>query len=522
MDSTDFGYFYGYAWRVLQGQVPYRDFAYIKPAFPLYWHAFWMTLTPDNWEILAGKIGFFCSLLASSWFGALYLARLFDLRKITPTPLLATCAFVFAAHSFPAMPWHTPDGVLFCSAALWLSLNAPCFAGICAALGVLCKQSFFFVPFAVLLFMAFYWRKPAPLIKFAGACAGVIIFFALYLLWRGAWNDFIAMTTGQLDIREALDAGVLIYLRQNWLLPALALAPALLFRLRKKRPPLALTPCYCYLAIITVFYIYQVYAQKTWIGFGASWPTLFALLGGVCVLAPAFFLAPYLKIETARPRLLASTALLAALVVAWSTAISGGYKIPVFFAAPLLFAFFNPRFRENSGSAALAWTTLLCGLLMFLAGRQYPYVFPARPLAAADLIYDAGEIYPKARGVKVDKEMLEKLRELKYLRQKYGNRYKTLPGFTLSYYLNDDTPVYKSDWLIDWEINGKVDEFYRELLDKKLYVFMEKDQADAKKADAYERAGYGTPQLVRKNWKLVEETPRFLVYEAPKSPSAPN
>ena len=39
MDTTDFGYFYGFSWRILEGQFPYRDFFYIKPSLPLFWHA---------------------------------------------------------------------------------------------------------------------------------------------------------------------------------------------------------------------------------------------------------------------------------------------------------------------------------------------------------------------------------------------------------------------------------------------------------------------------------------------------
>ncbi len=75
--------------------------------------------------------------------------------------------------------------------------------------------------------------------------------------------------------------------------------------------------------------------------------------------------------------------------------------------------------------------------------------------------------------------------------------------------------VLGSDWLIDWEINGQVDRVYQELLDKNLTVFMERDQLDTQKADAYDRAGYGVPQRVRKNWKIVDETPHFVVFQRP-------
>lgn len=518
MDTTDFGYFYGYAWRILEGQIPYRDFAYIKPAFPLYWHAFWLWLTPQNLQVLAGKAGFLATLLASSWLSALYLNKIFNFKKLAlPLPLLATAGFVFSIHSFPHMPWHTADGVFFCALALCLSaFGHPFFAGLFAACAMLCKQSFLLVPFAIILFIWFYSSRKKACIYFLAAWLGFILVAWCFLYFNGAWEQFRRMTTGQLDFREALDAGLLIYLRQNWLLPALAVIPWLCARFFGKRLPDWLMPAYCYLAILSVWYIYNVYTQKTWIGFGASWPTLFMLLGGLCILLPRQILLPYARQDGSAFTLLGiSCAFGAMLLASWSVAISGGYKIPAMMATPLLFSFFLIHARMGKNILPLAWATIACGLLIFGSGYQYPYVFPARSLERSSLNMDAGEVYPVASGVKVDREMFEKLRELKQLREKYGPMYKTLPGFPFSYYLNGDKPVYGSDWLIDWEINGDIDRMYQELLDKNLTVFMERDQMDTAKADNYDRAGYSVPQRVRKLWRVVEETPHFVVFQPP-------
>lgn len=513
MDTTDFGYFYAYAWRILQGQMPYNDFFYIKPAFPLYWHAFWLWLTPQNCQILAGKAGFCLSILAAAWLGTLYLSRLFDFAKLgISVPLLATCAFVFGIHSFPHMPWHTADGVLFCAGALYAAVSGwPLLAGMLAAAAALCKQSFALLPLAILLYLFVSRHKWLP---FAIAFACGIALWIAWLLCNGAWTSFREMTTGQLDIREALDAGILIYLRQNWLIPLAALLPFCIARMARKPLPQYLAPAYCYLLCLAAWYIYNVHTQKTWIGFGASWPTLFMLLGGAAMLFPGVFLMPYAR-QDAGTRFSASLGLGAVLVASWSVAISGGYKIPAFFSAPLIFAFFLWQRQFFGPVRNLAWTTLATGIIMFGIGYQYPYVFPARPLERTQFIYDAGEVYPQASGVKVDADMLARLKELKALRARYGANYKTLPGFSFAYYLNGDKPVVASDWLIDWEINGQIDNLYQELLDKNVTVFMERDQLDATQADAYARAGYGVPQRVRKNWRIVEETPHFVVFQRP-------
>ena len=518
MDTTDFGYFYGYAWRILEGQMPYRDFSYIKPALPLYWHAFWLWLTPENLGVLAGKAGFLATMLVASWCAAAYLGRIFSLTKLDlPLPLLATCGFVWGVHSFPHMPWHTADGVLFAGGALLAGVSGwPLAAGLLAACSMLCKQSFLLLPPAIVALVwveRTSWREALRcLLGWLGALTAAWLF----LRSAGAWEAFSRMTTGQLDIREALDAGIFIYLRQNWLLPLLAVAPWLVARLMGKRLPAWLFPAYAYLALLTAWYVREVITKQGWIGYGTSWPTLFVLLGCLCALFPTAFLVRWLRdADAPSPRLRACVGLGAGLVAAWSVAISGGYKIPAFFATPLLFSLFVVHARLGGRVRPLAWAALAAGLIMFGAGYQYPYVFPERPMPRASLTHDAGSVYPRASGVMVDADMLARLAELRELRAKYGPQYKTLPGFSLAYYLNGDAPVYGSDWLIDWEINGEVDRLYNELLDKGLTVFMERDQMDAERADAYDRACYGVPQRVRHNWRVVEETPHFVVFQPP-------
>ncbi|MCL2123763.1 MAG: hypothetical protein FWH34_06690, partial [Desulfovibrionaceae bacterium] len=236
MDTTDFGFFYGYPWRLLQGQVPYRDFYFITPPAALYWHAFWLSITPDEIAVLAGKLGFLAELAAAAWMGALYLARIFDCERMgLPLPLLAALGFVWGVHSFPPMPWHTVDGVFFGSASLLAGISGwPVLAGICAGASMLTKQSYFFVPFATaIMVFSCRSRKREALFCLIGTTLALSMHYAV-LRHFGAWEAFHAQTTGQLDVNEALKAGIFIYIAQNRLLPGLAFAPYAVWRL----PPL--------------------------------------------------------------------------------------------------------------------------------------------------------------------------------------------------------------------------------------------------------------------------------------------
>ncbi|MDR2696335.1 MAG: hypothetical protein LBC79_08170 [Deltaproteobacteria bacterium] len=542
MDSTDFGFFYGYPWRLLQGQAPYRDFYFITPPAALYWHAFWLSVTPDGIAVLAGKLGFLAELAAAAWMGTCYLARVFDCERMElPLPLLASLGFVWSVHCFPPMPWHTVDGVLFGSAALLAGISGwPVLAGICAGACMLTKQSYLLVPFAVAL-MVFCCRarKRESLFCLLGAMLALSAHYAV-LRYLGAWEAFRVQTTGQLDIHEALKAGILIYITQNWLLPALAVAPyaiwraPLLFsrffparaassffqRLQERPVPHILQPVPLYFLILAGVYIRTVLEVKGWIGFGDSWPTLLMVVGGLCVLFPAAFFRERLKTNaqglSPPSPVRAAVALGAALTLSWSAGISGGYKIPAFGALPLVFCAILAHVRLGGRAHAAAWLMLVCGLVMFRVGYEYPYVFPVRPMPRASLVHDAGQVYPKARGVYVDEEMFAKLRELRTLRERYGANYKTLPAFPLAYFLNDDVPAYPAEWVMDWWIGGRVEENYQALVDHDIVVFMERDQMDVESPDAYASRRYSVPIRVSREWRRVDETERFIVLKRPE------
>ena len=583
IDTTDFGFFYGHPWRILQGEVPFRDFYYTKPPFSLYWHALWLWLTPDRVSVLGGKAGFLVAMLGTAWLGALFLRRAFDFTKLgLPLPLLATAAFVFGVHTFPAMPWHTSDGALFGSAALYAAISGAfqglprkagpggrcgdfCLglvAGLLAACAVLVKQSFLFMPPATLLVaLAFHSRLRAFGVAL-GTAGGMGAFFAL-MRGYGAWEAFRSQTASGFSLGEALDAGVFIYTGQNLWLPclaALAFPLGLLLHRRSgvtwgassPRPKgraanlLALVqPVPLYFLLLAVWYVHAALTGPEWIGFGTSWPMLLIVIGGVLTLLPRFFLAPFAatlspvsaasRLETALRGIAPSVALGAALTLSWSTGISGGYKAPAFFAAPQLLAavllhlFLWKKMtgkeaeavgsavqRGNSPSAApLVWLMLVCGLVMFRAGYERPYVFPIRDMPRSSLTQDAGSVFPRLGGVLTDAESMDILRELKALRAKYGPNYKTLPAFPLAYLLTDDKPALSAEWLQDWEINREVDKVYQELVDKDIVVFFERSQLDTLFPDGHERTRYSVPERVRKQWRQVDETRHFVVFRRP-------
>jgi hypothetical protein len=142
------GYLRALAERVLHGDVPYRDFAYIRPPLPVLIQAAVARLVPGY------------GIAAERWFFAVEVGLVLTvvfllLRRLAPAPLpravAATGAAVVAfTAGFAPKPWHTVDGVLFSAlAALALAAaverRAPALAaagGLAAAAAALCKQGF--------------------------------------------------------------------------------------------------------------------------------------------------------------------------------------------------------------------------------------------------------------------------------------------------------------------------------------------------------------------------------------------
>ncbi|NHZ47794.1 hypothetical protein FVW27_14400, partial [Desulfovibrio sp. XJ01] len=396
----------------------------------------------------------------------------------------------------------------------------------------------------------------------AMAALGAAISFAVFaglLHAAGAWDAFRVMTAGvggQTGLGEALQAGVVLYLTQELRLPALALLLWGAWAVLDGRPRGGMQPLLLYVLLLAADYLHTVATTRSWIGYGADWPLFLVTVGAVCVVfrddllgrfavgagaaggraaqgastdavgslgavvssdgaasavpSPARATSPAIS-PTGR----AAVLLGAGLLLAWSTGISWGYKTPAFFAAPLWLAAMLVHARLGGRAATLAWVALACGLVMFRVGYQYPYMFPQRPLSRAELMHDAGAVFPRLSGVKVDGVVLGKLRDLRDLRTRYGANYKTLPGFPLAYLLTGDRPALPAEWLQDGEINGRVDEVYDLLVARDVVVFMERDQMDTVAPDGYERTRYSVPARVRQEWRAVDETEHFVVFRRP-------
>lgn len=65
MSDTDQGFISALSYRVVQGEIPYVDFIYIRPPLSLYLHAFIQSFIPASLEILGERFIFYLFMALS-------------------------------------------------------------------------------------------------------------------------------------------------------------------------------------------------------------------------------------------------------------------------------------------------------------------------------------------------------------------------------------------------------------------------------------------------------------------------
>jgi len=235
-NPTDDGFTLAYSRRIIEGEIPHRDFIIIRPFLSPLLHVpfvlwggaytFWLSRL-FVWSQLAG-----ISLLWVSIIGRLLLRPFGAPARFA----LALIAFAASAHDFPIMAWHTIDGLLLVSLGLWIcvgrkdSLRWPGYLLI--GMACLCKQNFALMVPATLFFLG-DWRK----IRYWIAAAVPMIFYCAYIAASGAAADALVQLSSH---GELLSTGVNKYIKR-W------------------------TPVWIFIGYFALHYLHSLPGKKAWI-----------------------------------------------------------------------------------------------------------------------------------------------------------------------------------------------------------------------------------------------------------------
>lgn len=503
VNETDGGFLTGLAWQILQGKILYQDIVYVRPPLPVWLRSWELQCLPETWAILGERWIFYLKLALYSSVGAAILA------PANRRWMLATLGFVVSAHCYPAMAWHTVDGILMATLAAYgatrQSVKYGALGGIFLLLALLCKQSFY--PLLPIFGLFMCVEKPfngPKWLGFWGAFAGASGLFLGYLYQQNTLTAFFQMTSGASSGGQAIQHGLLDYARitPELALPSLCLLlPVGLFLARGKYEPWARYAWYIWLIALPLSYAALA-------GWRQVHTVPFAQSRAFFWVAALFFGWQWWKNTAYKPHALRGLLLLG---IAWSASVSWGYNLPILFATPWIWAGMEislrleppgkVRFLEKNGSFLL----FLLLILSFRVGFEFVYRDGRRSAMNAEM----GAVFPALSGIYSTSESASLYRDFWNLQEKYGTNFTVLPAFPQANFLTKTTAVLPLDWVVNRETNGDNQAVLAAFTAQKPIFFVQKSVLTKLKEDPELSA---CRQMIAAG-QLLEESPFFQVYQ---------
>jgi hypothetical protein len=510
-NNADDGYVLAFSWRIFNGEIPYKDFILVKPPLSPILHSLTLYLLPDAYQIIFERFLFYLSMALSSLFGSLTLCHVFNFEELDIDPyLVATLGFVFSVNHFPPMPWQTVDGIFFASLGCYLLVRYANYYSIVLGilslfLSALCKQSFYLMPVAGIVYVAVVSRDYRKVITALLAFSACLIVFISLLYKYNIATDFMVYTTGSTKFKDLLAAGFYRYINYS---SFYFLITFILYIVLLRLPHNKYLTCntsfvpYFFISLLLLKHVPKFLTHY----FGHSKLDFFEdEVASVLFIVVIILLISKHRMEK---KWLSFSFLV---LLSWSSGISWGYQTPVLFSVPLLFGlFFIARhYFQVINLTRFAIYTLVLGTITYFIAYQKPAFSADR----RELTYELSEVFPKLKSIKVDREVYDKYVELKKLIAKYGTNFKTLPEMPLANYISDTQSPIGLDWVFNAETNFRNDELITTLMRKRTTVFVEKNPQCVVYNDSNAKLNSSVTYHIVTTWRKVESTNHFDIFQ---------
>jgi hypothetical protein len=467
---TDDGFIFAYSYRVLNGEVPYRDFVFERTPLTVYAHAAWLLL-PDGWQIQAGRLAFYFEMAASALVMTLWAVSR-GLRPNVSTIAIVGGGLLIALHNFPPMPWPTVDGVFLAAvgsaaflawrdgrALRWLALSVTALT-----LAVFAKQSFAPLLVLVVLYAIVAGARAGDRRRIAVALvppALLVSAVVAYLIATGALDDFLFQIAQPTQMRPTATnpwTGDLVVVGLRPYLVALAPAFALplvaiaLTYFQRDRAPFAALSGIIPLGLLLVAAVLSPVD---------TYQSGFVIFYGFAMLA----IADAVRVARGGASVVPLVAYPVVLLAAWCTSLSFAYQSPILacgMIGPIL-ALALPA-RPMRLARALAGATLAFVVTVsLLLNLELPY----RDSPRAELTADLYEIFPRLGHLYTNTENVERHRELRDATTRFalerGRDFVVLTSFPLAHFLTRTHNPVSVDWLEPQEYFGNEERLQQEL-----------------------------------------------------------
>lgn len=515
IENNDTGFILGLAHQIYSKKTLYNEIIYIRPPITPILHSFVFFKPFSEAPIFFSRAFFFIEIAIYSCLSALIARREFGWDSSLAC-FIATMSFIFSAHVFPPMPWHTIDGILFSVIAFYLhSLNLKgrhvfiFFSILSSLLAAGTKQPFYLTPIIIIALTLYDNPKPKYLAYISIHILGGVCVLLPVLNIFVSMKDILKATSSQTSLGDLLSAGVIDYARDITQTNALITMPLFLAFIgliifdKYKSFALSLAPVIStglILAGLGLFY-YQA----------SSWNQPLVIFDSTFIVTWTISFA--MLIKTRDRAWLIVTALH---LIAWASSISWGYKtVALYFSPSIITAcFFCRSSVEYITPPRITITSIvLIALSIFYIGHSYYYSLEG-DVKSADLNTDLSHVNTKLKYIYSTPAQAKLYLELsKIIDAIHDQPFVVLPNMPLAHLLaNTPNPIG-----IDWPINAEVGAYEKEILNKlndlTEYAFIFRDA----KPTPHDVGKFGSNVTlhVLKNWKLLGKTTHFDIYQNP-------
>lgn len=467
-NPTDDGFTLAYSRRILEGQVPHRDFIIIRPFISPLMHTPFVLLGGD-YTFWISRLFVWFQIALISWIWTCIIDQfLREPFSIIEKPLIALIAFAFSSNCFPIMAWHTIDGLFLSSIGLFICLKERKSSKLIgyALIGAayLCKQSYILMAPMVIITLG-DWRK----IKYWIAICMPGIIYLFYLYSFGAIPDAVLQLGSQSRI---VSVGFKSYITK-WMTLLGIVAGYFLMRISIGYPELRTT--INRLKPIALSMLYGIPTLGATICLGLSgrisltglyslFSTSFGLFGMVMGVTLYFFVE---NVKESRRQIQAG---LLVLVAAWSVSISLGYNSPVLASGilvALLIAYacsFSQPLKRSTRLFIILFTTIIVTFSFITARHNFIY----REKSKSYLTQPIDGLLPGGKLIKTNINTYEFLGDLKNainIAGYYDMSYAIIPDLAGYWVKSTQVNPLPIDWAQGTELNQQelVDRVIRSL-----------------------------------------------------------
>ncbi len=500
--ETDQEFINSLAHRVSLGDLPYRDFDYVRPPLSLYLHSISFILFPD-YAVIFSRIIYFFQMLLIAYLSTIILYRLnyFSSLKIIPYTLIF---FLLSLHNFPTMPWHTVDGLMFLILASYflmdgISKNKIIYfilAGICCGLASLAKQNFLLLsPFFLLITLILH-RKNFFYVLLGQVICGLV--FLLYLNQNELLSVFLDNQSSESTFFSIFYSIVISFqLHDN-----LSVFPSIIvlgigillnkIGFIKKNKAIIIPMLFFVFLSIAELYIsnwdfYDSYTANPKIIYQVIW-----------ISSIYFFLINKNQLsDFLNPE---NLILILLFVIGISSMISWGYPYPNLFVAPylaILFREFEKYFGEIDSNKILLFSFVAWLLISNLQYRDDYKILSNNNL---------GNLYPRLNLLNVGESNFSSYQNLKDLSGNF-DVVTVIPDFPLFSYLNNSKSDFRIDWFLDSESTSSIKK-YLESMEGRYFIVMDKCYEDRRQPKRIALCN-----IIKNNSTLIREIDDLKLYK---------